>query len=737
MLVLKPVMSLASAATRSPTRLARAMRRVDPIVLGGAAVALYILALAARSWIEAMRGTMTFPNNDPVAIGTALARAMNPALFVRDYAYHDLTLWTFYTPFPLWLMRTLWQALGSYELALAALMPVLLGVYVLGMYRLTLLVTRDRWVSLGVALISTAPRLSIGSELWGIAGAATVGPRTLFWAATPWLFWIVFRRPAGGWRLGLLTGLTLGIMTNLHPVSGLAIAETLALLAVVTAAHWRSALAEVAGLGVGAILGGLPMLLTFLRGLRGVATIPPGVSFDRFASLLHERLVTLFPHKQPRYPFVDAPGTIAPAIQELAVWAYLLFLVAMAIAAWRARTEPERTTLWRVLWIGQAPVLYLMTGRGESGGMALILVAAIYPLLWRPEGVDKVLARLLVIMTALWWLGSYGLVRLWELTEAWSLTTVTAEHSRGARFVYLPLHLILGRLSARLLADHPRRVEARGMVLALWAAVFWAPGVPFGVLVVLVAAWLSRRPRVERQWWWPAASAGAVAGALLWPVAYVLFPLRLAVVPMLVAAVLAAAWSFPWERWPAVRVPVRYAAIPLALAGVLAAGLAWPAGAARAWTLLSPRSVATLSPIQRDMRALTTWAREQTPEQSLFFFGHPGNIPIVAREGQFRFHAQRSITHSWKDIGVAYYVRGRMVEFHERYHALERARRDPVKLLSCARALGADYVVLGSAATEPGLPVAYRNPTYTVYQMSGQAGDASRAEPWTLPPDCR
>jgi hypothetical protein len=82
-------------------------------------------------------------------------------------------------------------------------------------------------------------------------------------------------------------------------------------------------------------------------------------------------------------------------------------------------------------------------------------------------------------------------------------------------------------------------------------------------------------------------------------------------------------------------------------------------------------------------------------------------------------------------------MRGRMVEFHERYHALERVRRDPGKLLSCARVLSADYVVLDSAATDLGLAMAYRNPTYTVYQVSGQAATASRAGSWTLPPECR
>ena len=694
-----------------------------------------VLWLCARTWIEAGRGTLLLTHTDQVSIGTAVARQLNPALFTRDYAYHDLSLWTFYTPFPLWLARVLWSALGSYELALAVLVPVLLGAYVLGMYRLVLLVSGDRWVSLAVAMISAAPRYSIGSELWGIEGAQTVAPRALFWAASPWLFWFVFRRPARGWRIGLLIGLTLGLMANLHPVSALPMAEILTLLALVSASHWRSAVAEITGLVAGAVIGGLPTVLTFVTGLRGVPGAPAWISFEAFAQLTRERLLTIFPHKQLRYPLTDV--LIGPSAQEIAVWAYVLFLVVIAVVAGRAvKVGRDTSMLWRVFMLGQLPIVYLLTGY-SSGGLALVSVAAFYPFRWRLDDVDTLLVRLLAVTTSLVWLGSYALVRLWELTQSLSLTTLMAEHSRGARLVYVPLYLILARVSTRLLADDRHGVRGWGMVVAVWASVFATPQMPLGAIAVLTLAELARRDSFRRRSWWPLVCDGIVAGAIVWAVAHLFFSLRGATALLVIALVLIAV-----SRWlgSALRPgwgPLRYTAIALVLTAAVAGGLMWRTDVAGTpvGRMLIPRTYETLPPGGRDLLELSAWAREKTPGDALFFFGHPGPNLMRAIDAEFRFRAQRSITHAWKDIGIAYYVRGRLVAFHDRYHALARARRDPVTLLSCARALGTDYVVLSSDAAL-GMPIAYRNETYTVYRMSGQAAEASRPGRWAVPPEC-
>ena len=691
--------------------------------------------MGAKPWIEAARGVLVLPHNDQVSIGTAIAKDLNPALFARDYAYHDLSLWTFYTPFPLWLAKVLWQALGSYELALAALVPVLLGVYVLGMYRLAWLVCGNHWVSLAVALISAAPRSSIGSELWGLEGAHTVAPRALFWAASPWLFWILFRQRARGWRSGVIVGLSLGVMTNLHPVSALPAVEILGLLALATAPHWRTALAEIVGLASGAVIGGLPTVLTFFGGLRGVAGTPSWISFETFTQLTRERLLTIFPHKQLHYPFMDV--AIGPVAQEIAVWTYLLFLVAMAVSAWRARAAPQETArLWRVFAIGQLPIAYLMTAT-PNGGLALVIVAVVYVSVYRLEDIDKLLVRLLAIVTSLVWLGSYALVRLWEFTQSWSLTTLMAEHSRGARLIYVPLSLILARLSARLLADEPGSLRRWAVVVALWASVFATPDIPLGVLAVLAIVWL-RGAAARQRAWSPAVSDALLAGALLWPIAHLLFAPRPAAALTLVGVVLISGSQYVSAAFPAGRRQLRYTAIAIALTAGVAAGLVWRTGFAHTvlGRMIVPRSYVTLGRASRDLLDLSAWARQKTAADALFFFGHPGPSLIRATDAEFRFRAERSLTHSWKDIGVAYYSRVRLVEFHERYHALERARRDPVKLLSCARSLGTDYVVL-SADEHLGLPVAYRNSTYAVYRLSGQATDASRSEPWTVPSDCR
>jgi hypothetical protein len=688
---------------------------------------MFVFWLSAKAWIDASRGVLIL-TNDQIAIGTALTKDLDPSLFVRDYVYHDLSLWAFYTPFMLWLAKALWRVLGSYDLAIAALVPLVLAVYVVGMYRLVLAVSGDRLVSLVVALVSTAPRYSIGYEVWGVSGADGIGPRALFWAASPYLFWIMFRLRARGWNAGLLVGLTLGVMANLHPVSALPAGEVLTVLALITAPSWKSALGEVVGLGVGALLGGLPTVLTFVRGLRGVVGLPP-ISFEEFAQLLRERLVTLFPHKPLRYPLVDVP--ISPAVQEAAVWMYVLFLVVMAVAAWRAgRSGGETSALWRLLVLGHVPLVFLVTGM-PHGGFALVIVLAFYPLLWWLDDVDKWLVRLLVVVTSLSWLGSYGFVRLWEATQAWSLTTIMAEHARGARLIYVPLYLILACVSVRLLAREGRGLRGWSVVIASWATVFVTPDAPLPLLGVLATVWLAQRDDVRRLSWWPAMRDALVTGGLVWPVVYLISSGRrpYAIVGLAIGLTAASRWLGARRGWS----QTWSTATALVLTAVLGAGIVAPVIAGRVvplWKAVAPRSHATLWQEARDLIDLSAWAGRETPTDALFFFGPP--TLGIASDAEFRFRARRAITHAWKDIGIAYYSRVRLVDFHERYYALEAARHEPARLAACTRALGTDYVIL-SPRERLELPVAYRNATYTVYRVSDRA---PRPGDWTLPPEC-
>jgi hypothetical protein len=113
---------------------------------------------------------------------------------------------------------------------------------------------------------------------------------------------------------------------------------------------------------------------------------------------------------------------------------------------------------------------------------------------------------------------------------------------------------------------------------------------------------------------------------------------------------------------------------------------------------------------------LYTWARTQTPKDSLFFYGSP----------LFRFRAQRSITHALGDL--INHREARYVEIFRRYHRLEKAFQDPVVLLSEAKALEADYIVVEkSKQICLPLPLLFQNKKYLVYQLPSL--DSEKAQP--------
>jgi hypothetical protein len=340
-------------------------------------------------------------------------------------------------------------------------------------------------------------------------------------------------------------------------------------------------------------------------------------------------------------------------------------------------------------------------------------------------------------VTGLAWLGSYAFVRLWEVTQSWSLTTLMAEHSRGARLIYVPLYLILARVSVLLLAREGRGIRGWGAVVACWATVYATPHAPLVLLAVLTTAWVSRRENVRRLSWWPVVHDAVLTGGLVWPMADLVSTGRRPYAIVAIAIVLTAGARWLSATMPAKWSPVRSTAIALAVTAVLASLIAWPSTAARVvplWRSIAPRSHATLWPAARDLIDLSAWARGASAPDSLFFFGPPTRG--IASDAEFRFRAQRSITHAWKDIGIAYYSRVRLVAFHDRYYALDGARKDATKLLACTRALGADYVVL-SREEHLDLPVVYWNPTYTVYRLSSQTARGSASGRWTLPSECR
>ncbi len=110
----------------------------------------------------------------------------------------------------------------------------------------------------------------------------------------------------------------------------------------------------------------------------------------------------------------------------------------------------------------------------------------------------------------------------------------------------------------------------------------------------------------------------------------------------------------------------------------------------------------------QDDLTLYEWALAESDVDALFYFNSL----------EFRFRAQRSITHSWKDLALAYYSRTQLVPFYKRYLFLEDMYRDSEILKRTAIEYEADYLIIeGRNNIFTNLSTVYENDSYTVYKV--------------------
>ncbi len=75
-------------------------------------------------------------SSDQVNIGVMVNKLINPELYSRDYVFKDTSLFEFYTPTFLNSVVTLTKLTGRFEYALAVFVPIMMLVYLVGMFLL-------------------------------------------------------------------------------------------------------------------------------------------------------------------------------------------------------------------------------------------------------------------------------------------------------------------------------------------------------------------------------------------------------------------------------------------------------------------------------------------------------------------------------------------------------------------------------------------------------------------------
>jgi hypothetical protein len=171
--------------------------------LGMLALFALVSLLFAVSAFQAAAVKGTFDNTDQANIGIMALRLSDPTVYARDYVFQDTHLFEFYTPVYLGLVRGLTQRLGTYDRALAAITPMVLLVYLVGIFLFLYQITQNSLVSAWIGLISASQKVTIAATFWGVAGISTMMPRTLFLMVMPWLLllWFLWLEEREWWKM--------------------------------------------------------------------------------------------------------------------------------------------------------------------------------------------------------------------------------------------------------------------------------------------------------------------------------------------------------------------------------------------------------------------------------------------------------------------------------------------------------------------------------------------------------
>jgi hypothetical protein len=655
--------------------------------------------LAATAYVAASARHPGFtPNTDKDNVMIMVAKDLNPGLYASDYVFTDDSLYRFYIPWYRWLMGRLWILTGSYETGLVWIVPIMVTIYVLGMILLLVRLSGWVWVAVGLALVSTSYREAMGSEMWGVATSDGMLARTIYAAFSPYLFWLMFRwLSSPSLRLTFVTGIVLGVAANLHPTSGLFMVGFVSVLFFLTyygrlPDNWHH-LATLLG---AAAIASLPIVLSVLG--RSDQPVSSEVSFEVFSQIVIERIKIPF---RPHDFELDLIGVIlARPLLDYLVWLYLALGIGLAgVFIVRRRWLVERA---HILWLVGGLVVCLYAFMVALFNEPFFFVVAGVYVIYRfykgsIEVMDWWILGLLALVVLFSYVGYYVVAWIWQTFEAWSLTSLLIEQSRAARYVYLPLFFLSARAARAWIPEFQTRIDLqRGLVN--WRDV--GRGGPsarhldrvdlalaFGLLYAGGAG-------ISRQLF------NTIPGILIGF-------LGLAVTVALMAVV--------FHTWRQSVSKVWQIAVILVGLGLI---FFTPAGT---WLgKYSPLPVPVLGSVNRseetnDGQELFAWARSNTSADALFYWCGLDDRAAL----HFRAKGQRSITHNWKDLGLAIYDRAHLVEFYERYHRLQEACQTPETAVTMARELKADYILAPAGLPDPGLPLCFSGGRYSVYAVNG------------------
>lgn len=385
-------------------------------------------------------------STDQEILGAMILKLNDSSLFLRDDIFKNDDIFRFYTPSFLMLGRFGIQLMGDFNHGLLMYLLPLAVIFLTGMFLLFFHILPNAPLALIMALLSSIQRWTIGGTYWGIFNGNLIVPRTFFLAFAPWLFWLLWIsfRDRGYWRLAGI-GLAVGLLSNLHPVSGMHFMELMGLLLLVTRSWNLRLLFQLMLVAGGFVLGVLPYLSHFVEN----ASIPSEqmqISFQALEEALRFRLgYLIFPFTPMAFLNIPLGGVEQRALIHVhlilnGIW-LLVFLKQKYISGLKP-SQSGRMYLMMILF--QLPWVYWLL---NFHSIVLLLAASVYPILivsrkdlTLKEWLPVVLLTSIIFCTLEL---SYLLQEIWVRAQALSLTNLLVQQARMAKFVLLPLFLLV------------------------------------------------------------------------------------------------------------------------------------------------------------------------------------------------------------------------------------------------------------------------------------------------------
>lgn len=591
-------------------------------------------------------------NSDQVNVGVMVNKLLQPELYSTDYVFKDNSFFEFYTPTFLQTLSFLQTQTGKFEYALVLYVPVIMLGYLTGMFIFIYAITKNYLISAAIAILSSFNHHAIAGTWWGVNGIEYVMPRSLFLLFVPWLFLLLyFWLDEKNWKKMGVLGLIVGLLTNIHPVSGFLFAQIFFPLSLIAWGISKKTFWTLCLVALLMLFGALPMLANFIKTTDQASTTAE-LDYESYLDVAQIRYdYSLFPYPPESLTIFKHP--IDTQEQTAIVWVYLFLICGWlfwAIIRFHLLNKVRLSKkAYLILLLIQLPLAYLVSGFTAH---ALIIFTLAYGILLTQveEKISKwnwYFLAIMVLAISLSFVLNYFLILVLSRWEIWTAASLVVEQARIGKFIYLPLFIF----TAKFLLEMHRLLPATWHRDAFVVSICWLTIAP-SVYVSLIPALLClailfklRRPdNANKRNYFDYVLGSTIAVCVL-----------------------------------------------LIVSTSLNAHL---------------KQKAEIDEMLDDNRTLYDWAQANTDIDALFYFDSL----------DFRFEAERSITHCWKDLALAYYSKAELVPFFERYTVLNNAYNDPALLQQTALAYGADYLVIPKFL-EYSIdgPIVFNNRAYTVY----------------------